>query len=110
MYDYKIPLRGNGELADFWMNANTMYTCLIFIVDYRLLVFQKYMYRIMIPNRIFLIIFNVKITFVIYSILIATIYNLFTKWAGADIRTLDISFELLKRINFFIKSSIKIIM
>lgn len=42
MYDYTISLRGNVELTDFWMNANTMYTCLIFIVDYRLLIFQKY--------------------------------------------------------------------
>lgn len=37
--------------------------------------------------------FGLGITFVIYSILITIIYELFTKWAGTDIRTLDITLE-----------------
>ena len=35
-------IKDNGELADFWVTANTMYTCIIFIVDYRLLITTKY--------------------------------------------------------------------
>jgi magnesium-transporting ATPase (P-type) len=36
MLHYTISLNEDGEIADFWIVANTMYTCIIFIVDYKL--------------------------------------------------------------------------
>ena len=42
MLHYTISLNEDGEIADFWIVANTMYTCIIFIVDYKLLVNTKY--------------------------------------------------------------------
>ena len=42
MMHYTISLNDKGEIADYWVVANTMYTCVIFIVDYKLLVNTKY--------------------------------------------------------------------
>ena len=42
MFDYTIPLGEEGEVADFWVIANTMFTCIIFLVDYKLIQTTRY--------------------------------------------------------------------
>ena len=42
MIHYTIPMNDDGEISDFWVNANTQFTCIIFLVDYRLLITTKY--------------------------------------------------------------------
>ena len=42
MMHYTIPLNDDGEIADYWVTANTMFTSIIFLVNYRVLITTKY--------------------------------------------------------------------